>query len=67
MRFESNVKAKMDVAVNKAFDHYRIDQGKLETQRQEKLKACTTDQQRSAVSSAYTEANRYGTVTQMIA
>ena len=32
-RFESTAKAKMDVAVNKVVDNYRIDQSQLETQR----------------------------------
>jgi hypothetical protein len=32
-RFENAAKAKMDVAVNKVVDNYRIDQSQLETQR----------------------------------
>lgn len=38
-RFESAAKAKMDVAVNKVVDNYRIDQSRLETQRTQQLKA----------------------------
>ena len=48
-RFESSAKAKMDAAVNKVVDNYRIDQNQLETQRAEQLKTCTTVQQRQEV------------------
>lgn len=48
-RFESSAKAKMDVAVNRAVDNYRIDQNQLETKRAEELAACTTAQQRQQV------------------
>lgn len=48
-RFESSAKAKMDAAVNKVVDNYRIDQNQLETQRAEQLKTCTTAQQRQEV------------------
>lgn len=48
-RFESTAKAKMDVAVNKVVDNYRIDQSQLETQRTQQLQSCTTAQQRQQV------------------
>ena len=48
-RFESAAKAKMDVAVNKVVDNYRIDQSQLETQRTQQLQSCTTAQQRQQV------------------
>ncbi len=48
-RFESSAKAKMDVAVTRAMDNYRIDQSQLETKRAEELAACTTAQQRQQV------------------
>lgn len=48
-RFESSAKAKMDAAVNKVVDNYRIDQNQLENQRAEQLKTCTTAQQRQEV------------------
>ena len=48
-RFESTAKVKMDVAVNKVVDNYRIDQSQLETQRTQQLQGCTTAQQRQQV------------------
>ena len=48
-RFESAAKAKMDVAVNKVVDNYRIDQSQLEEKRTQQLQSCTTAQQRQQV------------------
>ena len=48
-RFESAAKAKMDVAVNKVVDNYRIDQSQLETQRTSSCKAAPLPEQRQQV------------------
>ena len=47
-RFESAA-SKMDVAVNKVVDNYRIDQSQLEEKRTQQLQSCTTAQQRQQV------------------
>lgn len=52
-RFESSAKARMDVAVNKVVDNYRIDQDQLETRRAEELAGCTTAQQRQQVNQEF--------------
>ena len=64
-RFESNAKAKMDVAVNKAVDNYRIDQNELETKRTEELAACTTAQQRQQVNRNFDKKQQQSTAALM--
>lgn len=64
-RFESNAKAKMDVAVNRAVDNYRIDQNQLETRRAEELAACTTAQQRQQVNKDFDAQQQQNTAALM--
>lgn len=52
-RFESTAKAKMDVAVTRAVDNYRIDQNQLENKRAEELAVCTTAQQRQQINQEF--------------
>ena len=56
-RFESAAKAKMDVAVNKVVDNYRIDQSQLEEKRAQQLQSCTTAQQRQQVNRELTQSS----------
>lgn len=64
-RFESNAKAKMDVAVNKVVDNYRIDQNQMETKRAEELAACTTAQQRQQVNKDFDAQQQQSTAALM--
>ena len=64
-RFESTAKAKMDVAVNKVVDNYRIDQSQLETQRTQQLQSCTTAQQRQQVNREFDAKQQQSTVALM--
>ena len=64
-RFESAAKAKMDVAVNKAVDNYRIDQSQLETQRTQQLQSCTTAQQRQQVNREFDAKQQQSTAALM--
>ena len=64
-RFESTAKAKMDVAVNKVVDNYRIDQSQLETQRTQQLQGCTTAQQRQQVNREFDAKQQQSTAALM--
>ena len=64
-RFESTAKAKMDVAVNKVVDNYRIDQSQLETQRTQQLQSCTTAQQRQQVNREFDAKQQQSTAALM--
>lgn len=64
-RFESTAKAKMDVAVDKVVDNYRIDQSQLETQRTQQLQSCTTAQQRQQVNREFDAKQQQSTATLM--
>lgn len=64
-RFESAAKAKMDVAVNKVVDNYRIDQSQLETQRTQQLQSCTTAQQRQQVNREFDAKQQQSTAALM--
>lgn len=64
-RFESAAKAKMDVAVNKVVDNYRIDQSQLETQRTQQLQGCTTVQQRQQVNREFDAKQQQSTAALM--
>ena len=64
-RFESATKAKMDVAVNKVVDNYRIDQSQLETQRTQQLQSCTTAQQRQQVNREFDAKQQQSTAALM--
>lgn len=64
-RFESAAKAKMDVAVNKVVDNYRIDQSQLETQRTQQLQGCTTAQQRQQVNREFDAKQQQSTAALM--
>lgn len=64
-RFESTAKAKMDVAVNKVVDNYRIDQSQLETQRTQQLQNCTTAQQRQQVNREFDAKQQQSTAALM--
>ena len=64
-RFESTAKAKMDVAVNKVVDNYRIDQSQLETQRTQQLQSCTTAQQRQQVNQEFDAKQQQSTAALM--
>ena len=64
-RFESDAKAKMDVAVNKVVDNYRIDQSQLETQRTQQLQSCTTAQQRQQVNREFDAKQQQSTAALM--
>ena len=64
-RFESTAKAKMDVAVNKVVDNYRIDQSQLETQRTQQLQSCATAQQRKQVNREFDAKQQQSTAALM--
>ena len=64
-RFDSTAKAKMDVAVNKVVDNYRIDQSQLETQRTQQLQSCTTAQQRQQVNREFDAKQQQSTAALM--
>lgn len=64
-RFESTAKAKMDMAVNKVVDNYRIDQSQLETQRTQQLQSCTTAQQRQQVNREFDAKQQQSTAALM--
>ena len=64
-RFESAAKAKMDVAVNKVVDNYRIDQSQLEEKRTQQLQSCTTAQQRQQVNREFDAKQQQSTAALM--
>lgn len=64
-RFESTAKAKMDAAVTRAVDNYRIDQNQLETRRAEELANCTTAQQRQQVNKDFDSQQQQSTAALM--
>ena len=56
---------KMDVAVNKVVDNYRIDQSQLEEKRTQQLQSCTTAQQRQQVNREFDAKQQQSTAALM--